>query len=163
MLSLCHGFEVRAEVHEANVAASIKARVDHVQGEGRPVDRKAYRTGSMAESAAAAGLEEARIRLPVGRQAQAVSWPGIRFTRSRAERGRRERVFDSVRRANPAGGAGPTLPRSGEGRTSSSACSNRRPSRRPGRPSWPPGDRPPNGRWPIAPCRRAIRSPRSTG
>ena len=46
------------EVPEASALTSIKARVDHVQEQGRTEDLKAARSGSVAGSAAAAGLEE---------------------------------------------------------------------------------------------------------
>src|ERR1700676_1071053 len=44
---------------------SIKERVDHVQAQGRTEDLKAARTGSVAGSAAAAGLEESHWLCPI--------------------------------------------------------------------------------------------------
>jgi hypothetical protein len=54
-----------AEVPEASAHTSIKARVDHVQAQGRTEDLKAARTGSVAGSAAAAGLEESHWLCPI--------------------------------------------------------------------------------------------------
>ena len=54
-----------AEVPEASAHTSIKERVDHVQAQGRTEDLKAARTGSVAGSAAAAGLEEAHWLCPI--------------------------------------------------------------------------------------------------
>ena len=44
---------------------SIKERVDHVEAQGRTEDLKAARTGSVAGSAAAAGLEESHWLCPI--------------------------------------------------------------------------------------------------
>ena len=54
-----------AEVPEASAHTSIKERVDHVQAQGRTEDLKAARTGSVAGSAAAAGLEESHWLCPI--------------------------------------------------------------------------------------------------
>ena len=54
-----------AEVPEASAHTSIKERVYHVQAQGRTEDLKAARTGSVAGSAAAAGLEESHWLCPI--------------------------------------------------------------------------------------------------
>ena len=54
-----------SEVPEASAHTSIKERVDHVQAQGRTEDLKAARTGSVAGSAAAAGLEESHWLCPI--------------------------------------------------------------------------------------------------
>ena len=54
-----------AEVPEASAHTSIKERVDHVEAQGRTEDLKAARTGSVAGSAASAGLEEAHWLCPI--------------------------------------------------------------------------------------------------
>ena len=54
-----------AEVPEASAHTSIKERVDHVKAQGRTEDLKAARTGSVAGSAAAAGLEEEHWLCPI--------------------------------------------------------------------------------------------------
>jgi hypothetical protein len=54
-----------AEVPETSAHTSIKARVDHVQEQGRTEDLKAARGGSVAGSAAAAGLEEKHWLCPI--------------------------------------------------------------------------------------------------
>ena len=54
-----------AEVPEASAHTSIKERVDHVQAQGRTEDLKAARDGSVAGSAAAAGLEESHWLCPI--------------------------------------------------------------------------------------------------
>ena len=53
-----------AEVPEASAHTSIKQRVEHVKEQGRTEDLKAARAGSVAGSAAAAGLEEGTVALP---------------------------------------------------------------------------------------------------
>jgi len=53
-----------ADVPEASAHTSINERGDHVRAQGRIEDRKAARTGSMAGSAAAAGLEESHWLCP---------------------------------------------------------------------------------------------------
>jgi hypothetical protein len=54
-----------AAVPEASAHTSIKQRVDHVEAQGRTEDLKAARQGSVAGSAAAAGLEEALWLCPI--------------------------------------------------------------------------------------------------
>ena len=54
-----------AEVPEASAHTSIKERVDHVEAQGRTEDLKAARTGSVAGSAASAGLEESHWLCPI--------------------------------------------------------------------------------------------------
>jgi hypothetical protein len=54
-----------AEVPEASAQTSIKERVDHVQSQGRTEDLTAARAGSVAGSAAAAGLEEGQWLCPI--------------------------------------------------------------------------------------------------
>ena len=54
-----------AEVPKSSAHTSIKARVDHVKEQGRTEDLKAARSGSVAGSAAAAGLEEAHWLCPI--------------------------------------------------------------------------------------------------
>jgi hypothetical protein len=54
-----------AEVPESSAHTSIKARVDHVQDQGRTEDLKAARSGSVAGSTAAAGLEESHWLCPI--------------------------------------------------------------------------------------------------
>ena len=54
-----------AEVPETSAHTSIKARVDHVKEQGRTEDLKAARSGSVAGSAAAAGLEERHWLCPI--------------------------------------------------------------------------------------------------
>jgi REP element-mobilizing transposase RayT len=54
-----------AALPEASAHTSIKARVDHVQAEGRSEDLTAARTGSVAGSGAAAGLEEGHWLCPI--------------------------------------------------------------------------------------------------
>ena len=54
-----------ADVPEASAHTSIKERVDHVQAQGRTEELKAARTGSVAGSAAAAGLEESHWLCPI--------------------------------------------------------------------------------------------------
>jgi hypothetical protein len=54
-----------AEVPEVSAHTSIKARVDHVQEQSRTEDLKAARDGSVAGSAAAAGLEERHWLCPI--------------------------------------------------------------------------------------------------
>jgi hypothetical protein len=54
-----------AEVPESSAHTSIKARVDHVQDQGRTKDLKAARSGSVAGSTAAAGLEESHWLCPI--------------------------------------------------------------------------------------------------
>ncbi len=46
-----------AEVPEASERTSIKERVDHIKAQGRAEDLKAAQSGSVAGSAASAGLE----------------------------------------------------------------------------------------------------------
>jgi hypothetical protein len=52
-------------VPEAGAHTSIKQRVEHVEAQGRTEDLKAARQGSVAGSAAAAGLEEALWLCPI--------------------------------------------------------------------------------------------------
>jgi hypothetical protein len=54
-----------AEVPEASEHTSVKARVDHVQAQGRTEDLKVAREGSVAGSKAAAGLEESHWLCPI--------------------------------------------------------------------------------------------------
>ena len=54
-----------AEVPEASAHTSIKERVDHVEAQGRTEDLKAAREGSVAGSAAAAGLEQGHWLCPI--------------------------------------------------------------------------------------------------
>jgi hypothetical protein len=54
-----------AEVPEASEHTSIKERVEHVLAQGRTEDLKAARKGSVAGSAAAAGLEESHWLCPI--------------------------------------------------------------------------------------------------
>jgi hypothetical protein len=54
-----------AEVPESSAHTSIKARVDHVQDQGRTEDLNAARSGSVAGSTAAAGLEESHWLCPI--------------------------------------------------------------------------------------------------
>jgi hypothetical protein len=54
-----------ADLPESSAHTSIKARVDHVQEQGRTKDLKAARSGSVAGSAAAAGLEEGHWLCPI--------------------------------------------------------------------------------------------------
>jgi len=54
-----------AEVPEASEHTSIKERVDHVKAEGRTEDLKAAQDGSVAGSAASAGLEESLWLCPI--------------------------------------------------------------------------------------------------
>ena len=54
-----------AEVPEASEHTSIKERVEHVQAQGRTEDLEAARKGSVAGSAAAAGLEESHWLCPI--------------------------------------------------------------------------------------------------
>jgi hypothetical protein len=54
-----------AEVPETSRHTSIKERVDHVEAQGRTADLKAARKGSVAGSAASAGLEEAHWLCPI--------------------------------------------------------------------------------------------------
>ena len=54
-----------AQVPEASAHTSIKQRVDHVEAAGRAEDLKAARSGSVAGSAAAAGLEESHWLCPI--------------------------------------------------------------------------------------------------
>jgi hypothetical protein len=54
-----------AEVPEASAHTSIKERVEHVKNQGRAEDLKAARAGSVAGSAASAGLEESLWLCPV--------------------------------------------------------------------------------------------------
>jgi hypothetical protein len=54
-----------AAVPESSAHTWIKARVDHVQEQGRTEERKAARRGSVAGSAVAAGLEEGHWLCPI--------------------------------------------------------------------------------------------------
>jgi len=54
-----------AEVPETSAHTSLKARVDHVKEQGRTEDLKSARSGSVAGSAASAGLEEAHWLCPI--------------------------------------------------------------------------------------------------
>ena len=54
-----------AEVPETSEHTSIKERVEHVAAQGRTEDLKAARTGSVAGSEAAAGLEESLWLCPI--------------------------------------------------------------------------------------------------
>ncbi|MGH3429989.1 MAG: transposase [Mycobacteriales bacterium] len=54
-----------AEVPESSTHTSLKARVDHVKDQGRTEDLNPARSGSVAGSAAAAGLEEGHWLCPV--------------------------------------------------------------------------------------------------
>ena len=54
-----------AQVPESSTHTSLKARVDHVKEQGRTEDLKAARAGSVAGSAAAAGLEERHWLCPI--------------------------------------------------------------------------------------------------
>ena len=54
-----------AAVPESSAHTSIKARVDHVKDQGRTEDLNAAREGSVAGSAAAAGLEESHWLCPI--------------------------------------------------------------------------------------------------
>jgi len=54
-----------AEVPETSDHTSIKERVEHVQAQGRTEDLEAARKGSVAGSAAAAGLEESNWLCPI--------------------------------------------------------------------------------------------------
>jgi len=54
-----------ADVPEASEHTSIKQRVDHVQAQGRTDDLAAARGGSVAGSAAAAGMEESLWLCPI--------------------------------------------------------------------------------------------------
>jgi hypothetical protein len=54
-----------ADVPETSAHTSIKARVEHVQANGRTEDLKESRGGSVAGSAAAAGLEEGHWLCPI--------------------------------------------------------------------------------------------------
>jgi hypothetical protein len=54
-----------AKVPEASKHTSIKERVQHVRSQGRTEDLKAARSGSVAGSKAAAGLEEALWLCPI--------------------------------------------------------------------------------------------------
>ena len=54
-----------ADVPEASAHTSIKERVDHVAAQGRTEDLKAARSGSVAGSARAAGLEDAHWLCPI--------------------------------------------------------------------------------------------------
>jgi len=54
-----------AELPETSAHTSLKARVDHVKEQGRTEDLKAARSGSVAGSAAASGLEERHWLCPI--------------------------------------------------------------------------------------------------
>jgi len=54
-----------AEVPETSEHTSIKERVEHVQAHGRTEDLEAAREGSVAGSAASAGLEESNWLCPI--------------------------------------------------------------------------------------------------
>ena len=54
-----------AAVPEASAHTSIKERVDHVEAQGRTEDLKAARSGSVAGSAQAAGLEDTHWLCPI--------------------------------------------------------------------------------------------------
>ncbi len=54
-----------AQVPEVSEHTSIKERVEHVQAQGRTEDLKAARHGSVAGSAASAGLEESHWLCPI--------------------------------------------------------------------------------------------------
>ncbi len=54
-----------AEVPEAGEHTSIKERVDHIKAQGRTEDLKAAQSGSIAGSAASAGLEESLWLCPI--------------------------------------------------------------------------------------------------
>jgi hypothetical protein len=54
-----------ATVPEASAHTSIKARVEHVQDQGRTEDLNAARSGSVAGSAHSAGLEESHWLCPI--------------------------------------------------------------------------------------------------
>ena len=54
-----------AEVPETSEHTSIKQRVEHVQAQGRTDDLAAARSGSVAGSAAAAGIEESLWLCPI--------------------------------------------------------------------------------------------------
>ena len=54
-----------AELPETSAHTSFKARVDHVQEQGRTEDLKAAQSGSVSGSAAAAGLEEKHWLCPI--------------------------------------------------------------------------------------------------
>jgi hypothetical protein len=54
-----------AEMPETSEHTSIKPRVEHVQAQGRTEDLKAARSGSVAGSAAAGGIEESLWLCPI--------------------------------------------------------------------------------------------------
>jgi hypothetical protein len=54
-----------AELSEASEHTSIKERVDHVEAQGRSEDLKEAQKGSVAGSAAAAGLEDSNWLCPI--------------------------------------------------------------------------------------------------